>query len=95
MQITVSQWCAEFRECSSDVQSDGVRISLPMYSQKQGDSGPGEPGVMRDRMEDPFENMREQMEKERDQFFKTAPSEWASDSNGMRGGIFNMVSSSE
>ena len=40
---------------------------------------------------DPFENMREQMERERDQFFKAAPREWPSD-NLSRGGMFTRVS---
>ena len=40
---------------------------------------------------DPFENMREQMERERDQFFKAAPRDWPSD-NISRGGMFSLVS---
>ena len=40
---------------------------------------------------DPFENMREQMERERDQFFKAAPRDWPSD-NMSRGGMFSLVS---
>jgi len=40
-------------------------------------------------MDDPFGNMREQMERERDNFFKTVnPRDWPSDSS-MRGGMFN------
>ena len=42
-------------------------------------------------MEDPFENMREQMERDRDQFFKTVPREWPSEGGSSRGGMFNMV----
>jgi len=40
-------------------------------------------------MDDPFGNMREQMERERENFFKTVnPRDWPSDSS-MRGGMFN------
>ena len=61
---------------------------VSMYSNRQGDSE----GVIHDNMEaDPFENMREQMERERDQFFKAAPREWPSD-NLSRGGMFTRVS---
>ena len=43
-------------------------------------------------MDDPFGNMREQMERERDNFFKTVnPRDWPSDSSA-RGGMFNRVS---
>lgn len=43
-------------------------------------------------MDDPFGNMREQMERERENFFKTVnPRDWPSDSS-VRGGIFNRVS---
>lgn len=42
-------------------------------------------------MDDPFENMREQMEKDRDQFFRNVnPRDWPND-NG-RGSMFNRVS---
>ena len=42
-------------------------------------------------MDDPFENMREQMEKDRDQFFRNVnPRDWPND-NG-RGTMFNRVS---
>jgi len=58
---------------------------VSMYSNRQGDTE----GVIHDNMEaDPFENMREQMERERDQFFKAAPREWPSD-NLSRGGMFS------
>ena len=58
-----------------------------MFSNRQqGDSE----GV--DMEADPFENMREQMERERDQFFKAAPArDWPSD-NISRGGMFSLVS---
>ena len=57
-----------------------------MFSNRQqGDSE----GV--DMEADPFENMREQMERERDQFFKAAPRDWPSD-NISRGGMFSLVS---
>ena len=63
---------------------------VSMYSNRQGDTE----GVIHDNMEaDPFENMREQMERERDQFFKAAPREWPSD-NLSRGGMFSRVSDS-
>jgi len=40
-------------------------------------------------MDDPFGNMREQMERERDNFFKTVnPRDWPNDSS-LRGGLFN------
>jgi len=39
---------------------------------------------------DPFENMREQMEKERENFFKGVnPRDWPNDNNTPRGGLFN------
>lgn len=39
---------------------------------------------------DPFENMREQMEKDRENFFRGVnPREWPNDTNTSRGGIFN------
>ena len=41
-------------------------------------------------MDDPFENMREQMEKERDEFFKNVnPRDWPNDRE--RGSMFNRV----
>lgn len=40
---------------------------------------------------DPFESMREQMEKERENFFKGVnPREWPNENNA-RGGLFNRV----
>ena len=46
-------------------------------------------------MDDPFGNMREQMERERDNFFKTVnPRDWPNDSS-LRGGLFNRVSITE
>ena len=33
-------------------------------------------------MEDPFENMREQMNRQRDEFFNQHPRDWPSDRNG-------------
>ena len=40
---------------------------------------------------DPFENMREQMEKERENFFKGVnPRDWPNENN-TRGGLFNRV----
>ena len=61
---------------------------VSMYSNRQPDSE----GVIHNNMEaDPFENMREQMERERDQFFKAAPRDWPSD-NLSRGGMFSRVS---
>ena len=67
-----------------------MRVVVSMYSNRQGDTE----GVIHDNMEaDPFENMREQMERERDQFFKAAPREWPSD-NLSRGGMFSRVSDS-
>ena len=42
---------------------------------------------------DPFESMREQMEKERENFFRGVnPREWPNDSTTSRGGLFNRVS---
>ena len=45
-------------------------------------------------MDDPFGNMREQMERERENFFKTNPRDWPSDSS-VRGGMFSRVSISK
>ena len=72
--------------------TSGVGTLVLMFSNRRGDSeGVGHDA---DNMEaNPFENMREQMERERDQFFKAAPRDWPSDNIG-RGGIFSMVSSS-
>ena len=56
-----------------------------MFSHSQGDSD------TEDMEADPFENMREKMERERDQFFKAAPRDWPSD-NISRGGMFSLVS---
>jgi len=39
-------------------------------------------------MEDPFENMREQMDRQRDEFFNQHPRDWPSDTN-VRSGFFN------
>ena len=41
-------------------------------------------------MEDPFENMREQMDRQRDEFFNQHPRDWPSDTN-VRSGFFNKV----
>ena len=41
-------------------------------------------------MEDPFENMREQMNRQRDEFFNQHPRDWPNDRNGfMNKVIFN------
>ena len=41
---------------------------------------------------DPFESMREQMEKERENFFKGVnPRDWPNENNTGRGGLFNRV----
>jgi len=42
-----------------------------------------------DRMDDPFENMREQMDRQRDEFFNLNPRDWPSDSSNLRSGFFN------
>lgn len=44
-----------------------------------------------DRMDDPFENMREQMDRQRDEFFNLNPRDWPSDSSNLRSGFFNKV----
>ena len=42
---------------------------------------------------DPFERMREQMEKERENFFQGVnPRDWPNEGNATRGGLFNRVS---
>merc|ERR1711963_469768 len=42
-----------------------------------------------DRMDDPFENMREQMDRQRDEFFNLNPRDWPSDSSNLRSGFLN------
>ena len=70
------------REGSSDVWID--RLPAPSVE-------PLTPIVTDPKMDDPFGNMREQMERERENFFKTNPRDWGSDSS-VRGGMFSRVS---
>ena len=93
----LSQWVVLVREPSSDVQIDSeeivanpVETGTDMFnSSHRGDNS--DPEAYSARMDDPFENMREQMDRQRDEFFNLNPRDWPSDNSNLRSGFFNKV----